>query len=164
MCIESSAVFDEDEMYRYKLSRVWDEEKPRAVLVLWNPSTADHYKNDLTVNSCINYFIDHGYGSMDLVNLFAARCTKPNQLKSFNDPIGVDNNYYISESLKQADLILLGWGSCTGSQMKKKRAVEVLQMIRPYKDICYCFGFVGDHDPKHPKIIAKEDYLQGYFS
>ncbi len=38
--------------YRYPLSRIWDVNKPHALLVLMNPSTADCSSDDPTVAKC----------------------------------------------------------------------------------------------------------------
>jgi hypothetical protein len=38
--------------YRYPLSRIWDVNKPHALFVLMNPSTADCSSDDPTVAKC----------------------------------------------------------------------------------------------------------------
>lgn len=58
--IKVEALFSENENYRYKLIKVWDENKPKAVMIGINPSKATHLKCDNTATNAMNYFIDSG--------------------------------------------------------------------------------------------------------
>jgi len=59
--------------YRYHLWRTWDETRPRLLWVMLNPSTADGETDDPTVRRCIGFSKGWGYGSIEIVNLFAYR-------------------------------------------------------------------------------------------
>jgi hypothetical protein len=133
--IEAEALFDESKIYRYSLKRRWDKEKPNVTYILLNPSKADHLKNDDTFSFCMNYATDSGYGQLEIVNLFAYRCTNSDELKSASLPIvGPLNDYYILESLEGADLIVAGWGS-KGSL--RNRDNEVKKLLKGHNVLCF---------------------------
>ena len=46
----ATADFSEDLVYRYRLSRVWDAGLPLLGWLMLNPSTADAFRVDPTVN------------------------------------------------------------------------------------------------------------------
>lgn len=56
--IESSAAFDKTGIYRYSLTRKWDNRLPKITYILLNPSYADDLKCDNTFCNCLNYAID----------------------------------------------------------------------------------------------------------
>ncbi|MEO7003154.1 MAG: DUF1643 domain-containing protein [Ktedonobacterales bacterium] len=61
--------------YRYLLWRTWDEAQPRLLWAMLNPSTPDG--EDPTVRRCKDFSQRWGYGSMEIVNLFAYRTSNP---------------------------------------------------------------------------------------
>lgn len=84
--MEKYACIDGD--YRYILGRKWDEKKPQVTFVMLNPSTADAQQDDPTLGKCIKFATSWDYGSLEVVNLFAYRATKPCELRKVSDPIG----------------------------------------------------------------------------
>jgi hypothetical protein len=71
--LERDAVISNCRQYRYLLRRTRDAVKPRARYVMLNPSTADADIDDATIRSCIRLAKGLGYGSFEVVNLFASR-------------------------------------------------------------------------------------------
>lgn len=94
--VQGSAVFSDDDeaLYRYRLSRWWDASKPSCTFVMLNPSTAeaDPETDDPTVQKCRRYAARWGYGSLEVVNVFAWRSTDPLVLPKLKDPIGPEND------------------------------------------------------------------------
>lgn len=82
------AVIDSEQKYRYTLTREWDTALPKITYIMLNPSIADQLKGDPTMNRCLNFAVDNGYGSIELVILFAYRSTNPAALRKVVDPIG----------------------------------------------------------------------------
>ncbi|WP_017715853.1 DUF1643 domain-containing protein [Kamptonema formosum] len=71
--------------YRYLLGREWEPSKGRVVFVMLNPSIADEKQDDPTLRKCITLAQSWGYGSLEVVNLFGFRATKPAQLRYVKD-------------------------------------------------------------------------------
>src|SRR3954454_21911255 len=89
-----SAVFSKCNRYRYRLDRIWDEARPPLAFGMLNPSTADHERNDATIERCERRARALGFGSLIVWNLFAFRSTKPSTLKAQDDPIGPKNDLF----------------------------------------------------------------------
>ena len=79
------AVFSPCRTYRYALSRVWAADKPYALFIGLNPSTADETLDDPTIRRCIDFAKRWGYGGLVMANLFAYRATEPSEMKAATD-------------------------------------------------------------------------------
>src|SRR5690606_19314899 len=103
--MKGSAVFDKERKYRYSLKRTWDEGSGKVVFILLNPGPADEDKNDKTTEKCISFAKSFGYGSMEIVNLFAYITTDVSELKllSKEEAVGKDNDNYLIRALNSAD-------------------------------------------------------------
>lgn len=124
--ILAEASFNSSKEYRYSLKRSWDENKPKVLYILLNPSKADHLISDLTFQFCMNYAVEHGFGQMEIVNLFAIRVTDSKELTKKKDPIGNENNKHILRAVKDADLIIAGWGSKGKYLNRDKKVLNLL--------------------------------------
>ncbi|WP_368188730.1 DUF1643 domain-containing protein [Aeromonas sp. R7-3] len=80
------AVFSPCRTYRYALSRVWATDKPYALFIGLNPSTADETLDDPTIRRCIDFAKRRGYGGLVMANLFAYRATDPEVMKRAAEP------------------------------------------------------------------------------
>lgn len=129
--------------YRYALWRTWDDSKPYAMFIGLNPSTADETEDDPTINRCINYSRDWGYGGLCMVNLFAFRATDPSDMMASDDPIGSDNDDWIIKLSKEAGVIVAAWGN-DGSYMGRSKKV----MNRIPNLMCLNINKTGE--PAHP--------------
>lgn len=112
--LESGAIFNRTRRYRYKLWRKWDKQKPQVVFLMLNPSKADAEKNDQTIRTCIGMATRFGFGSLEVVNLFALCATYPEELRQARDPVGKLNDEYILESVSSAEQVILAWGNQIG--------------------------------------------------
>lgn len=137
--------------YRYLLSRSWDYRKPKITFVMLNPSTADAKQDDPTLRKCINFARILGYGSLQVVNLFAYRATKPCELRKVVDPIGPKNDYYIQLATRRASLIIVAWGTHGSFQGRDK----VVQNLIYRDQSLYCLGVTKDGYPCHPLYLEK---------
>ena len=89
--------------YRYLLWREWDTNNKTISFIMLNPNSADAEVNDPTITRCINFALSWGYGRLEVVNLFAYRTSKPSLLKQVTEPIGIDNDRFILESVSKCD-------------------------------------------------------------
>ena len=109
--MKRGAVISDDNKYRYKLSRIWDNEKPTVLFIMLNPSTADSDVDDPTIHRVINFAKSWGYGGVFVGNLYAFRSTNPKVLKHVGDPIGKDNIHHIQELIELSDKVVYAWGN-----------------------------------------------------
>ncbi|MBD2570358.1 DUF1643 domain-containing protein [Anabaena lutea] len=137
--------------YRYLLGRKWDANLQQVTFVMLNPSTADHEQDDRTLTRCIKFAQCWGYGSLEVVNLFAYRATKRPHLLLADDPVGPKNNYYIQLATNRAEAIIVAWG---GSKYPRimNRNEEVLSLICG-KNIDSLGLLTKDGHPRHPLYL-----------
>ena len=122
----SGARFSPCGRYRYLLWRIWDENRPPAVFVMPNPSTADEIKNDPTVERCERRARAMGFGGLRVANIFALRSTDPAALYQHADPVGPDNDAAIIESVAGAGIVVCAWGG-HGNLNDRGAAVRVFR-------------------------------------
>lgn len=146
--LEKGAILDQTETYRYLLWRTWNPGLPKVLFVMLNPSTADANIDDPTIRRCVGFAKQWGYGSLEVVNLFAFRATNPDELKQCVDPIGPDNNIHIWRAAMQAEQIILAWGTKGSLLNRDKLVLEILYSFRTY-----CLDVSKEGHPKHPLYI-----------
>ena len=129
--------------YRYALWRTWDDSKPFAMFIGLNPSTADETEDDPTINRCINFSKDWGYGGLCMVNLFAFRATVPSDMMASKDPIGSENDNWIKKLSKDAGVIVAAWGN-DGSYMGRSK--NIMDMVPNLK----CLKINKTGEPAQP--------------
>lgn len=156
--IQSSAILSDNELYRYKLTRVWDINKPEATIIMLNPSKADMLKNDRTVMNLNNFLIDNEYGSMSVVNLFAYRATAQGHLKYKEDEYEEINDKYLEEAFDSANIIIVAW--TRDNYVIRKRKVE--KILQQYKNRVKCLADSSGKKPRHPRDLADNWTLENY--
>src|SRR5262249_32293760 len=104
------AVISGDGRYRYSLTRRWGR-GPRALWIMLNPSRADREVDDPTIRRCIGFSGSWGYGAMEVVNLYALRTPEPRLLRRHPDPVGPENDGWITRASRRATEIVLAWGA-----------------------------------------------------
>ncbi|MCB5187402.1 DUF1643 domain-containing protein [Methylobacillus caricis] len=138
-------------LYRYALWRVWDNTKAPMLFIMLNPSTADAFKNDPTVERCERRARFMGFGSLWVVNLFALRSTNPALLYGHSDPIGPDNDSTILDLIKSAGMVVCGWGK-HGDLLG--RDLAVISLLRSAGVVPYYLGQNRNGSPKHPLYVG----------
>ena len=157
---EKTAVISDCQKYRYLLRRSWDHIKPRFLIVMLNPSTADADKDDATIRSCTRLCAALGAGSYEVVNLMAWRATNPKDLPDKPSlAMGSDNPRVIEAAINRCDIVICAWGAHPYAARFKG---AVLDMISLYRPASYCFGKNKDGSPKHPLYIKSEQQLEMY--
>lgn len=156
----TGAEFSEDRVYRYSL---WRKVRPTGKTVLFvclNPSTADEIRDDHTVARLIGFGMRWGFAKIVVANLFAFRATDPRQMKRRSDPVGPDNNWWLTRLLGESDLCVLAWGN---HGLYRRRAAEVCELLRDHavgmmlshskKVPIQCFGRTKRGEPRHPLYL-----------
>ena len=151
----ADAVFSRDEIYRYSLKRIWHTDKAPLVIIMLNPSTADHRVLDPTVRRCENFARAWSRGGIIILNLFALRSTDPKILKLVKfDPIGEYNYHYWETTIKlyRPPFVLCAWGTHGGYQ---DQDIKFVRLARKLHMPMMTLGVTKKGYPKHPLYLSK---------
>ena len=158
--LENDAVISDCCKYRYLLRRTWDYKKPRALLIMLNPSTADARQDDATIRSCVRLLSGLGYGSFEVVNLMAYRATNPKDLPPKPaDAMGADNARAIEGAVGRCDIVICAWGAHPYASRFERGVRDIVSLYRP---AIFCFGKTKAGSPKHPLYIKSGTQLETY--
>lgn len=84
--LRTETVFSDDRLNRYLLRKGWDTKKPRATIIMTNPSVADLMTMDYTTLYILNNISRLDFGAVDIVNLSSRITIKLN----VNEDLGAD--------------------------------------------------------------------------
>ena len=157
--IERDAVISDCGRYRYLLRRTWDHTKPRALVIMLNPSTADAKVDDATIRSLTRLLRGHGYGSFEVVNVYALRATEPVELAKADDPVGPRNLAIVEAAIGRCDVAICAWGSYPPA---RDASIDIRNAIHSRRPAVYCFGRTKDGSPKHPLYLKSGTALEAY--
>lgn len=150
--------------YRYELSRDYAPAGrafgPRLAVIMVNPSTADALQDDATIRKVIGFAHRNGFFRITVGNLFAWRATDVRELKKSPDPVGPENDYFLSEIIENSQAILYAWGPLAKQPAHLRgrwRAVD--KMVRGAGRQPLCLGIAKDGHPKHPLMLAYDSPL-----
>ncbi len=154
--IRSEAVYSDCESCRYRLSRTWGD-GPRLACIMLNPSTATELRNDATIARCEGRARRGPFGGLDILNLFAFRATRPEDLRKSADPVGQGNDAVLLATAAKAATILCGWG-VNGAY--RGRGARVLDLLRAQGlPLCH-LGLTKHGHPRHPLYVGNDvDFL-----
>ena len=153
----AAAAFSTCGQYRWWLERVWAPASPRLIFIGLNPSRADGQRDDPTLRRLLGFAHRWGYGSLEVLNLFARISPSPAVLRRLADPVGADTDAWIQRRLAaQFEATLwLGWGN-QGAWRDRDRAVGAVLAGRP----CWALGLTASGHPRHPLYVAGDVALQ----
>lgn len=151
----NSAVISKCGKYRYALTRVWDEIKPRVLFIMLNPSTADAEKDDPTIRRCMHFANDWGYGGLYVVNLFALRATNPEDLLKAPFVVGVENEKWVRRMSSLAHLVVCAWGNGSIVEKLQKRLDHTWKPMSWVNKTLHYLELSNDGTPKHPLYLKR---------
>ena len=135
--------------YRYDLVR--GEGEPSICWVMLNPSTADAHRDDPTIRRVIGFSRRWGFASAVVVNLFAWRATRPEDLLAVADPVGPENDAAVRNAVGRSRVAMLAHGALPGAFARRAEAVGALvQTARPE---VLCLGHTASGWPRHPLYV-----------
>ena len=120
----------------------------RRPFVALNPSTADGQFDDPTVRRCVGFAKSWGFGKIVIANLFALRSSHPSLLSRDDDPIGPQNDWWLSELSVRFNFTIAAWG-VHGSL--KERAARVMPKLVNVHHL----GLTTAGHPRHPLYLPK---------
>jgi hypothetical protein len=148
---ERSAVFSDDRVYRYRLTRVWSYGGQMLNVIGLNPSTADETVDDPTIRRCIAFAKSWGYIGLSMTNLCAFRATKPVDLWKAAEPAGPDNDTWLRQEAEAAGMVLAAWGANIMAHDAGIRTVRYVLRGIPLR----CLGLTQSGAPRHPLYVPK---------
>lgn len=158
----AGAAISDDELYRYRLWRIGDDDLAPVLFLMLNPSTADGEVDDPTIRRCIGFARGWGSGGILVANLFAYRTKSPEVLAkaaaSGVDIVGPEADEALREMLRVADLVVCGWGKGPAPLRvpMAERVTAVMDMIRGTSTEVCALGVNGDGSPKHPLYLRAD--------
>lgn len=151
--------------YRYRLDReVPKRDSVHEPLVFAyfgvNPSTADATLDDATVRKWTGFTARNGGTRFIVGNAFAYRATDVRALHAAGNPIGEENNRYLTEIIAEANILVPCWGdrSKLPSHLRS-RLDAVAEMLTKSGKLVLTFGLTKGGDPKHPLMLSYETRL-----
>ncbi|KGG16182.1 MULTISPECIES: DUF1643 domain-containing protein [unclassified Prochlorococcus] len=172
--IKSTASFSICKKYRLRLTKRISKSSREIIFIGLNPSTANSIYNDATLSRLLDFTSIWGYGSLEVINLFARVSKNPVLLKTCKDPIGEGNDLELKKRMRSwsenlySDL-WLGWG-VNGRFMN--RDIDVLGVIKkfyskrhekyPYASKPLSLGRTKGGYPRHPLYVAKKEILRPF--
>jgi len=145
--------YSKDGVYRWSHERRWSS-GPYLCFVGLNPSTGDtDGKPRPTPRKVVGWARREGCGAVAVVNLFAFRATKPDDLFSATvDIVGDRNTDTIRERSAAARTTLAAWGA------RPSAGREVTPLLTNPQ----CVGKTKFGAPKHPLYIAARQPFEPY--
>jgi hypothetical protein len=144
----ATAWFDPTRRYRYALTRQWGT-GPAVAFIMCNPSTADAFLIDPTVERCLRHARRWGAGQLVVLNAFALRSTDPAELYRAADPVGPHNDATIRHYLtgRRYTRVMAAWGV---HPQLNGRCRTVADLIRGSGHRPECFKHTKGGHPIHP--------------
>jgi len=153
----SSTVYYSDcGAYRYALIRQWEPSGKLVNFVMLNPSVADAFKNDPTVERCERRARQLGFGAFCVTNIFAWRDTDPKKMRRARYPIGPLNDDLMIKHARDAQVVVAAWG-VHGAHLGRGPAVKDLFARKSIQ--MHHLGLTKDGHPRHPLYVPYQNPL-----
>lgn len=160
--IRRTAVISACGRFRYRLGRRWDSTRPLLVFCMLNPSRANAEVDDPSATRCMRFAAHHGFGGIDIVNLFAYRATDPKDLAAAGFLVGEQNDEAIRDAAAGGKVVCLAWGAHASHPTVAARADAVLDLLRQRHAQLRALRFTVDGHPQHPLYLPSGLPLQPY--
>ena len=151
--LTTTATYNDDGTKKYLLTKEWDKTKPSLAIVLLAPSTASGIELDTTTHLVLNNAERLGYGSVSILNLFAAMDDPSFSTAEEEDR---ENMQVIVEAAKNCDVLVYATGNGKAkNEMFQKRSTQVLKQLKPYEKKMKCLSNEdGSVRMRHPLFPA----------
>ncbi len=149
--IKLRIAYNDDFTHRYSITKTWDNKKPKALVIMKQPSSSELLESDLTTMLVINNLAKLDYGTVVLCNLHSKL-----QPPHTSDRQQTEHRENLDEILKQAkfvDYIIIGWGTYGNVNLKKVQELqsELILKLTPFKEkLMYIANPKNNKSPVHP--------------
>jgi len=158
--ITMNAVVSKCDLYRYTLTRRWGIGRLLPFIML-NPSKADATVNDPTIIRCMGFARRLGYAGIIVMNLYAYRATKQEELANAADPFGPQNNFALTSLAMfcgyQDIPIVCAWGS---SKFARAAAPRVISLLQEHGALLMCLKSGVNGMPWHPLYVPADQEFE----
>ena len=141
MPIVSDAKFNDTRTHRYILIRIWDDKKPKLMIIGLNPSIANEKTNDNTINKVIKIAKNKGFGGVYMANLFSYITPHPASLIVGSN--NRKNDSFLKKYEAKSEKVVFAWGNFKEAQERAKEVIAIFPKA-------YCFFKNKNGSPKHP--------------
>ena len=155
----AQAIISDDGFYRYWLHRTWLSGRGFITWLMLNPSTADGLIDDPTIRKCVTFSQNMHYNGMIVVNLFAARATKPKALYGMKDAVGPECDRYIDLAATISSTVICAWGA---QGIAEVRGTRVARRLRRNNIHLLCLGRNVQGKPRHPLFLPFDTLVEKY--
>lgn len=148
--------------YRYLMKRNWAEDgiaKKTLVAIMHNPNVASEVKGDKSSNLCMNKAVDLQCNEINIVNLYAERTKKSEDLVANSKKYDEINFNYLARAVNSADVLLVAWGDKPGEMVKHPKFEALL---KNFDGKVVCFGLNKTGEPKHPALTGEDTKLEEF--
>lgn len=163
--MEKTATLSGCGLYRFTLTRQWDE-RPKLLVVMFNPSTADATVDDPTISLLCHIASHNGYGGITVVNAIPLRSSTAQPavvMANAWDQFPVGHGRWLDENLAVirthvalSGAVLLAWGAlgekCPG--WLNTVQFEINQSL-PKGVPVFCLKKTAAGHPMHPLARGK---------
>lgn len=154
--VKSTSVFGgPSDCYRYRLTRTWDVEKPHAMFVMMNPSTADPLVDDPTVAKCGRFARAWQYGGIFVGNTFAYRATDQKRLMKVPDPVGPENDAHLIEMAKEAAIVVFAYGQPCRATLRPRGLALARLLMKEAGVTPHTLRLAKNGTPWHPLYLPE---------
>jgi hypothetical protein len=149
------AVFSECGLFRYLLEHDFGGSGPVVSLGMVNPSRADGQKNDPTMTKVDGFCARLGASKVTVWNPFALVAKDVRVLRTAADPVGPENDAYIEQAIRGADIHIIAWGPLSKlPKPLRNRWRSVVEVLNRAGAKPMCWGTALDGHPRHPLMLA----------
>ena len=148
--VAATAVLSTDGRYRYELTRRWGAGQAVTFIML-NPSTADSAIDDPTIRRCMGFARTWGFTALTVVNLYAWRSPRPQDLWTADDPVGAENDDYIARAAAPGGPLIAAWGN----NAQTDRVSHVLRLPGVI-EVAETLGLTTKGQPRHPLYVRAD--------
>lgn len=152
------ALLSNCERYRCWLTRpteLSNPSRPPAFFVMLNPATADSEVDDNTIRRCRGFARTWGCDGLVVANLYAFRTPYPEALFKEEDPVGVDNDYWLLKLAKEHRQVVCAWGA----NARADRVQAFWGLMQAAGAQLRCLRITKAGTPGHPLYIPGEQPL-----
>ena len=140
--LRTTAIYNDDHTKKYLLTKEWDDTKTSLTMVLLAPSVSSGIEIDTTTQRVLGNADRLGFGSVNIVNLFAAMGDTRFSAAEEEDK---ENMKVILEMAKKCDTLVYAPGNGKAkNEMFQMRAVKVLNALKPYEKKMKCLSNEDD--------------------